>query len=162
MLQVEVERGIDLQSTLMHIFTAIFLFQRPPYLLRKVRRQRIPCWLQCQSDGKRARRVRLYLCDLSVLRHGAEYQVPALESIRGVQDRRIKNAALGQRSQHRGFFQREVAELLVEIILRACGESIYTVAQIDLVGIHGEDLWLGESPLDLDGEECLLYFAAQC
>src|SRR5208337_4479478 len=51
--------------------------------------------------------------------------------------------------------------LLAEVIVRAGLESVNAVAEVNLVGVQGEDLLLGEAPLDLDGQHRLLDLAPE-
>ncbi len=51
--------------------------------------------------------------------------------------------------------------MLVEIVLRAGFKSVHAVSQEDLIGVQGEDLLLGEVPLDLHGQHGLLHFAVE-
>src|SRR5579864_7374880 len=51
--------------------------------------------------------------------------------------------------------------MFAEIELRARFEAIHAVSQENLVGVHGEDLLLRESPLDLNSEHYLLDLSAE-
>ena len=51
--------------------------------------------------------------------------------------------------------------MLAEVILCSCLKTIDAVPKEDLIGVHGKDLRLGKSPLDLNGEHDLLNLAAE-
>src|SRR5579884_1904690 len=51
--------------------------------------------------------------------------------------------------------------MLAEVILRAGFEAVDAVPEVNLVGVHGEDLLLGKSAFNLDRKNRLLNFAAK-
>ena len=77
----------------------------------------------------------------------------------GMVDRRIYRRALGQTRQQRGFLQSQLLRRLAEIKLRRGLESVHAVPEKNLVRIEREDLRLGETALDLDGQHRLLHLA---
>ena len=68
---------------------------------------------------------------------------------------------LGKSREQRGFFQFELPRWLAEIVLRGGFKPVGAVAEEYLVGVEREDLRLGESALDLDGEQRLLHLAVK-
>ena len=98
--------------------------------------------------------------DFSFFVHAVEDEVAAGEGERGIIERR-KFWAVDHAGEERGFLEFQVGDGLAEIKLRGGGESIVAVGEINLIGIHGEDLRLGVAALDLEREENFLHFAAK-
>ena len=105
--------------------------------------------------------IGLRVGDHSVFQHGVDDHVPAAEGAVRVRDGRIRGRALRQSCQQRRFRQREVTRVFAEVVFRSSLESINTLAEIDLVGVQGKNLLLGERMLDLNGEKDLLQLATE-
>ena len=98
--------------------------------------------------------------DLAVLEHLVQDEVAASHGALGAAEWGVVFGTLGEGGQEGGLLEVEVADVLGEVEL-ACGlEAIGSVAKVDLVGVKGEDLLLGEAAFDLDGEEDLLELTA--
>ena len=67
--------------------------------------------------------------------------------------------ALNHAGQQRALGQIELAHILAEVGLRGLAKSVdreaAALAEVDLVGVHLEDLLLGEAVLELEGDEDL-------
>ena len=159
-LQVGIERGVNPQAALVHLVAAITLLQIAADLLEKPRRQVVVGQRETQLHRQRLQPRGFGGGDLAIFQHGVDHQIAARQCPLGMQHRRIFGRAFGQAGQQRRFVEREVAGVLVEIVLRARLESVHAMPQIDLVAIHGEDLLLGEPALDLDSQHGLLQLAA--
>src|ERR1051326_5460196 len=59
------------------------------------------------------------------------------------------------------FLQTQVVHRLAEIELRRRRESIISVREVHLIGVHGEDLRFGVAALNLQRQQHLLHFAAE-
>ena len=97
----------------------------------------------------------------SVLEHVVDDEVAATQRALGTVDRRVGIWGLGQPGEDGGFVEGEIFSGLVEIEMRTSLEAINAVAEVDLVAVHGEDLFLGEAALDLKGEHDLLHLAPE-
>ena len=71
--------------------------------------------------------------------------------------------ALNHAGQQRALGQVELAHILAEVGLRGLAKSVdgkaAALAQVDLVGIHLEDLLLGEAVFELEGDDDLDHLA---
>ncbi len=158
-LPIYVERGIDPQSPFMHLVGAVFVLQITSHFLYKIRRQRIEIMRQIQLQWRVARFGSLAGSDLAILEHRIDDQIAAAQRTLGMNNRRIINRRLGQSRDQGRLFQRELFGRLAEIKLRRRLESVNPVPEIDLVCVQSEDLVLGKSPLDLDGQQRFLNLA---
>ena len=68
---------------------------------------------------------------------------------------------MGKASEQSRFVERELLGGFAEVVLGGGFESVGAVAEEDLVGIEREDLRLGKTALDLDGEPGLLNLALE-
>ena len=158
-LQVHVERGIDPQSPLVHAVGAVLVFQIAANLLDEIGGERIGVVRQLQVEGLVAGCNGLGRSDSSIFEHGIDHQVATLEGAVGMVDRRIHARGFRQAGQHRGFIQAEPLGGLAEVVFGRGLKSVDAVPQVNLIGVEGEDLLLGESALDLNRQERFLDFA---
>ncbi len=98
--------------------------------------------------------------DFSFFVHAMKHEVAARERERRIIERR-KSRAVDHAGEQRGFLEFQVADGLAEIKLRGGFESVVAVGEINLVGVHREDLRLGVAALDLKSEKNFLHFAAE-
>src|SRR5581483_8432606 len=88
-LQINIERGVDPQSTFEYLIAAVLVFQIPADVFNEVRGERIRIF----SDFEIQRLIAGFCCllggDLAVLEHGVDYQVASLECAIRVVDRRV-------------------------------------------------------------------------
>src|SRR6266705_528473 len=133
----------------MNLVATIFLFEITPDLFSEPGGELVWTGLQRDFDRSGFRLVGLIGGDLSILKHGIDYQVAALLGLIRIGDRGISAGRFRQSGEDGSFIECEIARTLIEIKLRSRFESINTVAKIDLIAIHGEDLLLGEATLDL-------------
>src|ERR1700758_5503126 len=99
--------------------------------------------------------------DLSIFKQAVNHHVAAMLRAVRIANRRVQRWSFGKACQQRSFFEREIFGVLAEVKLRARFESIDSMSEEYLVGVHGEDLLLSESPLDLNRQHDLLDFAAE-
>lgn len=78
-----------------------------------------------------------------------------------MQDGREGERAFGQTGEEGSFGKGQVASVLGEVVLGGSFKAVHAAAEVDLIGVEGEDLLLGEGALDLDGEVGLLDFAPE-
>jgi hypothetical protein len=69
--------------------------------------------------------------------------------------------AVDHAGQQGGLLELQIGDRLAKIKLGCRGEAIVTVRKVNLVRIHGENLWLGVAALDLQSEKNFLHFAAE-
>ncbi len=158
-LQVHVERGINLQAAFVDLVAAVLAFEIAANFFDKIRRQRIGIVGHFEVDGLIAGRGRLLRRDVAVFEHRVDHQVAALQSVVRMRDGRIVRRRFGQAGEQRGFVEGQSFRRLAEVKLRGSFESVDAVAEIDLVGVQGEDLRLGETPLDLHRQQRFLNLA---
>src|SRR5262249_14205082 len=107
------------------------------------------------------RRSRLVRSDVVVLEHALDDVVaPRLRRL-GEALRAIVVGRLGKAGEKGGLADGEVVERLAEILQRWRGGARKHAPAVDLVEIELEDAVLGESLLDLHGEQRLLHLALE-
>ena len=79
----------------------------------------------------------------------------------GLAERMVVVGRLGQGGKIGGLLERELAQLLVEVVERGGRHAVGAHAEIDLVEIELEDLVLGVGALDADGEDRFLELAVE-
>ena len=97
-LQVQIERGVNLQAGGVNFFSAEAPLQLAAHLFHEPRSDGIRRSLQMQPQWRRARSLRLRRRDLAVLKHGVDDDVPPAERPVGVQQRRKFHGSLRQTS----------------------------------------------------------------
>src|ERR1035438_512274 len=112
-----------------------------------------------QAERGIARRFSLGVGDRMVLLHFGQDEVAPAQRLVGIEQGRKGYGRLGKAGQQSRFGQVEVAGVLGEVELRSSLEAIHSMAEINLVAIKGEYLFLGEAALDLYGQICLLELA---
>ena len=157
--KIQVERGIDAQAGLVHLFGAEVLFELAAHLFLEPGRHRAHGLRNVQAERSGARLLGLGVGDHAVRLHLAEHQVAAADGAVGIEHRRKRHRPLGQPGQQRRFSQVQIFGVLGKEILRGGLEAVHPAAQVNLVAVEGEDLLLGEGALNLDGEVGLLHLA---
>ena len=99
--------------------------------------------------------------DVARLGHLVEDPVAALGGLLGPAEGMVVVGRLGQGGEVGGLLQRQLGQLLAEIVERGGGDAVRAHAEIDLVEVELEDLLLGEGALDADGEHRLLELAIE-
>ena len=101
----------------------------------------------------------LVLGDGAGLDHRIEHQVAPLDGAVGMAEGIEVIGPLNHARQQRAFGQIELAHILAEVGLRRLAEAVdgkaAALAQVDLVGVHLEDLLLGEAVFKLEGDDDL-------
>jgi hypothetical protein len=159
LLQIEVERGVDAQAGLMHLFGAEVLFELAADFFLEPGSDALGLG-DVQAERRFARGFGLRVGDDAVGLHLTEDEVAAAQRFLGIEERRKGDGAFGQAGEQRGLGQREVFGVLGEVELRGGLKAVHAAAEVDLVAVEGEDLLLGEGALDLDGEIGLLTLRA--
>ena len=101
----------------------------------------------------------LLLGDGAGLDHRVEHQVAPLDGAVGMAEGIEVVRALNDAGQHRALGQVELLHILAEVGLRSLAKAVdreaAALAEVDLVGIHFEDLLLVEAMLELEGDHDL-------
>jgi len=118
-LQIEIERGVDLEACGMDFFRAEAAFQLAAHFFDEPRRYRVGRSFEMQPQRRGAGGLSLGRCDLAVFEHGIDDDVPPAKGAVRVQDRRELKRAFGQPRKQRGFRKREVAGVFREVVFRA-------------------------------------------
>ena len=160
-LQIHIERRVYAQAAFVNLVTAILRLQVAPDFFDVVRRQRIRIFLQVEHNRLALRIRRLSSRDLAVLEHGIEHQVAPFEGAVRMCNWRIVLRSLGKSRQQRRFLELQSLGWLAEIKFRRGLVSISPMPQKYLISVERKDLRLGETALDLDGEQRLLYLAIE-
>ncbi len=97
--------------------------------------------------------------DVAGLDHGVEDDVAALEGTLGMAVGVEAAGALDHAGEQGELGEIELAEVFAEVGLGGLAEAVdgegATLAEADLVGVHLEDLLLGEAALEMEGDEDL-------
>ena len=101
----------------------------------------------------------LILGDGAGFDHGVEHQVAALDGALGMAEGIEVVGPLDDAGEQRALGQIELAHIFAEVGLRRLAEAVdgeaAALAEVDLVGVHLEDLLLGEAMLELEGDDDL-------
>ena len=157
LLQLRIERRLDLQPVLIQRIRAVFLLERLPDLLDEVRRDGgLRTLLALQDERTLLRLFRFLVRDVAFFRHALQH-VAAPHQRRFRIDERAEAAwRLDDAGNDRGLFDGQVLRGLVELQVRRRLDAARPVAKIDLVGVEREDFRLGEALLDLNGDDPFL------
>jgi len=159
LLQVEIKRGVDTQPVFMHLLRAEVFFEFAANFFLEPRGHRAYGLRDMQSQRGRPGLPGLRVGDGAVGLHFTEHQVAASQRSLGIENGRIGNRALGQAGEKRGLGQCQIFGVFRKEIFRSSLEAVHAAAEIDLIGVKGENLLLGKGALNLDGEIGLLNFA---
>jgi hypothetical protein len=99
---------------------------------------------------------RLRLRDDVILLHCREHQVHALGRAVRIRERIVAPGILRESRQKRDLIQSEPIDGLAEVLPGGRLDAVRSLAEVDLVEVHLEDLMLRIGPLDLEGKEHLL------
>src|SRR5947209_408262 len=160
-LQLDIKRSIDAQTTFMYSTSSVFLFQITPYFLDEIRGDGIFCRLDIEDYGRGLGAIGHLGSDLAVFKHVIDHDITALQGALRIGNRRVEARSFWQSRKQGRLFKREFFGRFIEVVLRAGFKSINAMAQKDLVAVHGKNLLLSEVALDLDGEHHLLNLAAE-
>jgi hypothetical protein len=101
----------------------------------------------------------LRLGDEAGVHHGAQHQRRALVGAGGIARRIEARGRLQQARQQRGFVERHPGRRLAEVVARRRVHPVGTGAEVDAVEVDGEDLVLGEAPLQPERQHDFLNLA---
>ncbi len=158
-LQVGVERGVDAETLVGEVLIADALGE---LIVDKI--DEVGSFAGVDVGGCEAERLGFgsggFSCgDGTGLDHGVEDDVAAGEGAFGMTIGIEAAGALDHASEEGCLGGVDLFEVFVEECLRRLAEAVdvvaAAVAQIDLVGVHLEDLLLGEAGLELEGDEDL-------
>ena len=159
---LEIDRGLDLQARAVGRAAAVALLERAPHVLDVVA-ARPRYWgprSLATADRLRDRRPRtLAFVDEAVLVHAVEHVALARARAFGVAPGRIAARRLRQAGEQRRLGERQLRDLLAEVLVRGRGDAVGAGAEIDLVQVEVEDLVLRELPLEAKREDDLLHLA---
>jgi len=158
-LDVDVERRVDLEATLIHQIRAVPLVQVLADHLHEVGR----LLGVVAGLGDPERRLAGLLVGGAVdefrREHLGEHEVPSPERAVGIPARRIVARVPGQAREQGALRQAQLLDALCEKDLRRGVDAVGALAEVDLVEVHLENLVLGVGLLDPDREDDFLEFA---
>ena len=143
----------------MDLIGSVLPFEITANLFDEIRSQRVGIVRQMQHERYGTCLVSLGRGDFTVFEHGVDDQVAALHGAIRMIDRRIVGRPLGSPASSVASGRVSCLAGLAEVKLGCGFKSVHAMAKSNLVGIEREDLRLGETPLDLDGEHGFLHFA---
>ena len=91
--------------------------------------------------------------------HLAKDQIAPAQRFFRIEQRRISNRSFRQAGEQGGFRQVQLAGVFGEVKLARRLKAIHAVAEVNLVAVEGEDLFLGKRALNLDGQVRFLHLA---
>ena len=152
-LQFGIQRGLDAQPAPVEVLLAVGPLEVPAHLFAEVRPHD-----RLGERGSGRQRLglggpALGLRDESRGLHAAERGRPPGAGEVRVAERGLVLRALDDSGEQRGLGERDLADALAEVVPARGLDAVVAVAEIDLVGVHREDLVLGVAPLDLEGDE---------
>ncbi len=157
LLQLRIERRLDLQPVLIQRIRAVFLLERLPDLLDEVRRDGgLRTLLPLEDERTLLRLLRFLVRDVAFFRHPLQRVVAPHQRRFRIDERAEAAWRLDDAGNDRGLFDGQVLRGLVEVQVRRRLDAVRAVAKIDLVGVEREDFRLGEALLDLNGDDPFL------
>src|ERR1700682_5747466 len=144
----------------MNGFGAVSGFQIFADIFKKIGRQVVAWILDVYSERRFAAGGFFGRGDFPLFLHAVEHQVATGERERGIIQGR-KFWPVDHAGQKGCLLKFQIRDGLAKIELGSASEAIVAVRQINLVRIHGENLWLRIATLDLQSEKNFLHFAAE-
>ena len=160
LLRGEIQRGVDAQTLLVNRGGAVGVLEILPDVFDEVRGEIIPGRRNVQPERLLRGGFRLRSGDFAVMRHQAQHQVAARQRPFRMRGGRV-NGPANDRRQRGGLRHRQLAHRHAEVIFRRGLESVISRAQINLVAVHREDLFLRVVPLDLQRQDRLFDFPVE-
>ena len=106
--------------------------------------------LICKSDRYLYYGIAFFFGDISVPCHLAYYEIAAVESHVGVEDRIVAGRLVDHSHEHRRLFYREIGRLFGEERLRRCFDSVCPASEENGVEVHVDYFFFGVVPFQLD------------
>jgi hypothetical protein len=160
-LALQVHRREDLESILEQPLIGVAGDQIAAHVLGHVGRGLARNIRHREHFDRRGRGlVVLALGDHSLLEHAADHVGAAALRCLGMGERRIARRRLRQARDQRHLGQRQLPDILAEVVLGRGLHAIAVVAQINFVQVEREDLLLGEVVLEAPGQDHLAQVAA--
>ena len=159
-LHLDIQRGVDAQAAFVNGFGAVGRFEILANVFKEVGREIVARVLEMKAERSLAGGFFFSRSDLPFFAHLVNDKIAAREGTSRIGKRRV-NGPAHHAGEERCFLQLQIGDRLTKIKLRGGGEAVVTMSQINLVGVHGEDLRLGVAPLDLQAEQHFLGFAAE-
>ena len=152
-----IERGVHAQPALVDALAAVFALEVLAHLLQEVGGQRGRLAAQLQVQGLEPGPGRPPRRDVLLLRHAVQHVVAPLQGAVGVcmGGEAGRGSGAGRRSRAASASVSSLMRL-AEQELAGGLHAVAAVAEVDLVAVEGEDLFLGEALLDLEGQDDLL------
>ena len=158
-----VERGVDAQAALEDGVVVKLLEQQRLHVVREVRilAHRVRIGAVVEPQLLRHGLVVLLLRDVAGGEHTVKHDVAAPHGEVGVDGGVVSGGRLRKAAQKRCLGKRQVACVLVEVVDARCLDAVGTVAEVDGVEVHHEDLVLGVHLLHLDGDVGLAHLTLE-
>src|SRR5215813_4562341 len=141
-LQADAERGVDAQAAFVYGFSAIGGFEILANVFEEIGRQIVARVLQVQAKGGFFGGFFFGGSDFSLIHNLVDHQIAACQGAGRIGEWRIDGSA-NHASKERSLLEIQVGDAFAEIKLRGGGKAVVAVGQVNLVGVHGEDLRLG-------------------
>src|SRR2546426_8011848 len=161
LLHFNVQRRIDFQSALVNGRRAVLLLEVAAKLLHKIWCKLVRTLLRGQLYGMRLRLFSLRDRNLLLGYHAIDGVVSTHYGALGMLDRIVIDRRAGKRSQQGGFFNVEIFQLLVEVILGGCSKTVLAVTHEVKIAVQREDLLLRVVAFDLNRKHRFLDFPAE-
>src|SRR5688572_14518236 len=161
LLQVEIERRVNLQSALVHTLPTEPRDQfLPDFLLEVLAEGFLTTKRVGQLDRRLQRRFISLVIDKARIAHCLKYDVPSRDSTVQVNGWRVSGRGLDQSGEQRAFRQRQIGGGLAEVAKRRRLSAVDAIAEVDLVQVQLQNLALVELPFDAGGHNRLFHLAA--
>ena len=162
LLQLRVERRPHREAVLVEHLRAVLLLEVLAYFLDEVRRDARRLRRRAARDDRLLlRRVGLLLREVVLVRHPLQDDVAALRRALHVDERALALRRLENARDERRFLERQLLVRLVEVEPRRRLDAVRAVAEVHLVAVDREDLFLRVALLDLDREDRLAHLALE-
>ena len=159
-LNVDIQRGVNTQAALVDSRRSIRRFEILANLFEEIRCKVVARILNVQPERGFSGVAFLRRRDLTFFLHAMDHQIAAAESGFRIRERR-KFRAVDHSGQQRRFLKFQVCDGLAKIKLRGGGKTVIPMRQVNLVGIHREDLRFRIAAFDLQREKNFLHLSAK-
>ena len=158
-LQVGIEGGVDAEAFEVGVALADFLQE---LFVDEV--DEVGCFAGVDAGGGEVERLLfgafgLVAGDGAGFDHGIEHEIAAFDGAVGVAEGSEVVGPLDHAGEHGAFGEIELLNVFAEVGLGGFAEAVdgeaAALAEVDLVGVHLEDLLLGEAVFELEGDDDL-------
>ena len=158
-LRVEIDRGVDLQPAALDVLDAVVARRLLQHAV-DVERNRRQAGAHAERLGRQRRGHRFLirdLIDLPVAQHRAEHEIAALQREIGAHERRVVVRTADHPRQQRRLREVDLRDRLAEVEARGLAHAHNgdgaVAAEVDVVEVGLEDLFLRELPVEDHGHE---------